>query len=68
MLNCEVCGSQSLSIDEVVYRERMLLVECLHCEHRWTRVLSFKSEPLNCSDCPGEAIFLPAQPEVASAA
>ncbi|MDE0887543.1 MAG: hypothetical protein OSB70_18625 [Myxococcota bacterium] len=37
---CAICGSTALVWDEVWEQENLTLGECLHCEHRWTRLAS----------------------------
>ena len=34
--SCPVCASAKLAADEVLHGGRLRLVECLHCDHRWT--------------------------------
>ncbi len=36
---CMVCGSREVHTDEVELHGRVLLAECPHCDHRWTRPL-----------------------------
>ncbi len=36
---CELCGSTTIEIDEVVAPQRLALHECGRCHHRWTRAL-----------------------------
>lgn len=36
---CLVCGFSEVRTDEVVDRGIVILHECPHCEHRWTRLL-----------------------------
>lgn len=35
VVQCEVCGSDDLSVDEVQSGGRLLLAECGRCDHRW---------------------------------
>lgn len=36
---CLVCGFSEVRTDEVFHRGLVLLHECPHCEHRWTRAV-----------------------------
>ena len=42
---CLVCGSSQVRTDEVVDRGLVLLAECSHCDHRWTRSLPDGAAP-----------------------
>jgi hypothetical protein len=48
--NCGICGSSAVTTDEVDAPEvaRLLLAECLRCEHRWTLGLSALSMVRTC--------------------
>ena len=39
LTRCLVCGFAEVKTDEVIDRGLVLLAECQHCEHRWTRRL-----------------------------
>ena len=39
LTRCLVCGYAEVRTDEVIDRGLVLLHECPHCEHRWTRRL-----------------------------
>ena len=39
LTRCLVCGFAEVRTDEVIDRGLVLLHECPHCEHRWTRQL-----------------------------
>jgi len=36
ILQCEVCGSPDMLVDEVQSGGRLLLAECARCDHRFT--------------------------------
>jgi transcription elongation factor Elf1 len=40
LFRCLVCGSSEVRTDEVIDRGVVLLAECPHCDHRWTRTLA----------------------------
>ena len=46
---CLVCGSSEVRTDEVVDRGLVLLAECPHCDHRWTRSMPDDTAPARVS-------------------
>jgi len=54
LARCLVCGFREVRTDAVIDRGVVLLAECPHCDHRWTRPAE---SALACADgAPGPAL------------